>query len=81
MFEELEKQFGEHVVYNGKSYWLTQEVYLDGEIDKTPYYQAAGIDEHGRECTIIWAIDQEYFGNGDQGDDCDWENPVEVIEL
>lgn len=79
MFEELEKNFGRHVVYNGKRYWLTQLAYLTGEIEN-PYYESAGIDEHGRECTIYWAIDKDYFENGDQGDDCDWENPVYVEE-
>lgn len=77
MFEELEKKFGEHVEFNGKSYWLTQEAYLTGEY---PYYEASGIDKHGRECTIYWTIDKNYYENDDQGDDCDWDKPSYVKE-
>lgn len=79
---QLEKKFGPAVEFDGKKYWLTQDAYLSGQIE-SPYYEAAGVDEVGRDYEIYWDILPEVDINNleDQGDACDWDNPSEVRKI
>ena len=79
---QLEKKFGPAVEFDGKKYWLTQDAYLSGQIE-SPYYEAAGVDEVGRNYEIYWDILPEVDINNleDQGDACDWDNQAEVRKI
>ena len=70
---------------------LTQQSYIcDGnyrlphsvEVVCGPYYQAAAEDGNGVSYAVVWAIDDmDAVRAGDEGNACDWANPVAVIDI
>lgn len=74
--------------YDGKTYVLTQQAYIDGPVDADPYYKATaicpedGINEDGLYDVydITWYPTQEWLDSDrdDEGWACDWDAPENV---
>lgn len=79
--EDIVKNNGT-VNYNGKTYALTQQAYIDGPVDN-PYYTAnaicpdEGTDQDGMYAAyqVTWWPTQEWLDGDreDEGDACDWD--------
>lgn len=84
--ENLVKNYGT-TNYNGKTYVLVQQAYIDGTFD-APYYCATaicpgyGVDEYGFYPVygITWYPRQDWLesGDDDEGWACDWDNPASI---
>jgi len=76
------------VKFEGKEITLTQDPYLDGT-HEDPCYKAAGVDTEGNDVVVKWEIYEHWLNedgslNGeleDESDACDWDNPVDVINV
>jgi len=76
------------VTFEGKEITLTQDAYLDGTHEAS-YYQASGVDTDGNDVIVKWEIYEHWLNedgslNGeleDESDACDWDKPVDVINV
>lgn len=76
-------------IYNGKTYVLIQQAYIDGSVD-APYYTASsicpedGLDDDGLYTvyTITWQPTQDWLDSDrdDEGWACDWDIPDDVVK-
>ena len=93
LINKYRKDFGD-CSFNGKSYVLMQQAYITSDNPDNEWYAATAfspedeVDENASipAYAIRWEIlpeTYEYWNNGgeDEGDACDWENPVEVSEF
>lgn len=87
--EDMIKKNGT-VNYNGKTYVLTQQAYIDGSVDD-PYYTAIaicpdeGVDEDGlyNAYQVTWWPTQEWLDGDreDEGDACDWDAADDIRQV
>lgn len=64
------KNYGK-VNYKGKVIKLTQDAYIAGSVDDTPYYEARGVDDDGNNYMIYWNIKEGYEDHEDESECCD----------
>lgn len=86
---EMEKRFGS-VEFEGEKYILIQDAYIDdvcidGQEGHTAYFADAIKDgDHPDEdgyfplYTAEWEIIESQWEDEDEGNRCDWDNPVDV---
>lgn len=61
---------------------FSQDAYLTGDIDGNAWYQAVATDKDGNEYMVVWDIDPDAdLEDGDEGDNCDWDNPASIEEI
>lgn len=69
------------VTFEGKEFALTQQAYVDGPANGTPYYKASAVDQKGNEYEVTWEVVENWEQVEDESEMCDWDNPVEVVAL
>lgn len=70
------------VKFKGKEYPLTQQPYIDGLADSTPYYRAMAVDAAGDEYEVEWEVVENWEKIEDEQEIVeDWESPVSVRKL
>lgn len=73
------KDYGFGIVeFEGKEYTLTQDAYIDGSADETPYYRAMAEDAEGNEYEVFWDVLENWKEIEDEQEMCDWDNPAKV---
>lgn len=70
------------VKFEGKEYALTQQPYIDGPADGTPYYRAMAVDAEGNEYEVEWEV-VEYWEKIEDEQEMveDWDTPVSVEKI
>lgn len=77
----MERNFGT-VTFEGKTYTLTQDAYINNYLDRACYFASAA-DEEGNQYKVRWEIRDSFdaFSNDDESDACDWFNPADVRRI
>lgn len=74
---ELEKEYGPtYKTSDGTEVWLTQQAYLDGNLNEEAHYTSYGVDLSGNQYQITWEIINTE--TDDDSDACDWHTPIEI---
>jgi|SRR5690625_1060487 len=93
VFMEAKEQYGSIVspvfyeILNGKERYidtevaLTQQAYIDGQMDEAPVYKALGIDDEGNKYEIEWSVKDNWEQIEDEEEMCDWDSPVSVEKV
>src|SRR5690625_1725417 len=92
-FTEAKEEYGSitspvfYEILNGEERYidtevaLTQQAYIDGPADETPFYKASGIDKEGNEYEIEWSVKENWEQIEDEEEMCDWDSPVSVEKI
>jgi hypothetical protein len=70
------------VTFDGKTYNLTQDAYINNYLDRACYFASATGDD-GETYRVRWEIRDEFeqMSNDDESEACDWDNPADVRKL
>lgn len=60
---------------------LMQRAYIDGPVDETPYYKAAGIDQEGNEYEVKWNVVDGWEYIEDEQEMCNWDDPESIDKI
>ncbi len=71
----------EKINFEGKTYTLTQDAYIDGPAEGTPYYRAMAIDQEGNEYEVTWEVVENWEQIEDESEMCDWDSPASVEKM
>jgi hypothetical protein len=61
---------------------LTQQPYIDGAADETPYYRASAEDTEGNDHEVTWEVVDNWEQIEDEQEMVeDWEKPVNITRI